>query len=522
MSSFGKQIEVVDLFSGPGGLGEGFSSLNEGKSFKIIISAEMDPSAYMTLRLRTYFRLLRSENIDPTAYYDYCNGHSNNPWNGELTLDAWEEAGREALNITLGTDDGDSELFSAINDRMKSGNDCVLIGGPPCQAYSIAGRSRNRGNPEYRAEDDKRHFLYREYLRVISRIRPAVFVMENVKGIISSTVAGRRIFHEILNDLATPTSNSDTNNKNDLSYRIYSLSTDTSYSGDMEVSEITPSDFVICAENHGIPQARHRVILLGVRSDIESMPCKLERSIENTTLWDAIGDLPKIRSRISGREDSTTHWVEVISDYLNEMSLSAEKSGQAELKTHIKEVSNQISCLPIGANRFLRETIPNKSTLNNFVSGMLDPKLEVILNHESRSHMREDLKRYAFASCFAGVKGRSPKGHQEFNLPGLSPNHANWETGHFADRFRVQLRDSPSTTITSHISKDGHYYIHPDPQQCRSLSVREAARLQTFPDNYYFLGNRTQQYHQVGNAVPPALSKMIAKIVLEILVIPKN
>jgi DNA (cytosine-5)-methyltransferase 1 len=147
---------------------------------------------------------------------------------------------------------------------------------------------------------------------------------------------------------------------------------------------------------------------------------------------------------------------------------------------------------------------------------VIDPNLEVVLNHESRGHMREDLNRYVFASCFASIQGRSPKGHQDFNLPGLAPKHTNWESGNFADRFRVQLRDWPSTTITSHISKDGHYYIHPDPLQCRSLTVREAARLQTFPDNYYFLGNRTQQYHQVGNAVPPALSEMIASLVLDI------
>lgn len=517
MSSFSKCIPVVDLFSGPGGLGEGFASLDQGRAFQIMLSAEMDPAAYATLRLRSYFRLLQRSGVSRNGYYDFCNGHAEKPWSGSLSQDFWDEAETEALNITLGTEDGDRELFKAIDSRIPPGTDCVLIGGPPCQAYSLVGRARNRGNPGYRAEDDHRHFLYREYLRVISRRRPAVFVMENVKGILSSRVGGRRIFHDILEDLASPSIRMGTDSARDLHYRIYSLSTDASFSSEMDVFDISPNDFVIQAEDYGIPQARHRVILLGVRSDITKKPGKLTKCRHPVTLWDAIGDLPEIRSRISGKGDGESLWVGAVRECLGEMGMSARMLGDSSFGEYLREMSARIVELPVGANRLQGAMQRERSITSHFLQQVIDPNLEVILNHESRGHMREDLKRYAFAACFAEHHGRSPKGYQEFNLPGLAPRHANWETGLFADRFRVQLRDAPSTTITSHISKDGHYYIHPDPKQCRSLTVREAARLQTFPDNYYFLGNRTQQYHQVGNAVPPALSKKIAGLVVDVL-----
>jgi DNA (cytosine-5)-methyltransferase 1 len=143
------------------------------------------------------------------------------------------------------------------------------------------------------------------------------------------------------------------------------------------------------------------------------------------------------------------------------------------------------------------------------------PELRAIAQHETRGHMASDLGRYLFAAVFGTVRGYSPKA-ADFPLV-LSPDHRNWHSGVFNDRFRVQLADEASTTVTSHISKDGHYFIHPDPIQCRSLTVREAARLQTFPDDYLFMGNRTRQYVQVGNAVPPFLARQIAELVLSAL-----
>ena len=142
-----------------------------------------------------------------------------------------------------------------------------------------------------------------------------------------------------------------------------------------------------------------------------------------------------------------------------------------------------------------------------------DPPL--VLNHETRNHMPEDLARYLYCAVYARLKGVSPKAAQ---FPAaLAPRHQNWKTGKFDDRFRVQVADQPATTVMSHMAKDGHYFIHYDPGQCRSLTVREAARLQTFPDSYFFEGNRTQQYTQVGNAVPPFLARQIAGVVWKLL-----
>jgi DNA (cytosine-5)-methyltransferase 1 len=508
-------IPVIDLFSGPGGLGEGFASFQDSRTFKIIVSAEMDAAAHRTLHLRSYFRLLRVSELGMAAYYDYCNGTAAQPWNSRDTRELWDMAACEALQITLGTPEGNKQLDGILDSRLSAGTDCLLIGGPPCQAYSLVGRSRNLGKKDYQPEDDHRHFLYREYLRVLQKIRPAVFVMENVKGILSSQVEGRQIFHDILNDLVDPNAVFKQPGRG-ATYKIYSLTTGKPFCKGMEVEDIDPRDFVVRSEDHGVPQARHRVILLGVREDIERAPDRLAKDENRLSVYDAIKDLPKLRSRISRRKDLEDEWADTVRDQLIELAAAAEKLGKGSLSEELSSTADKISGkLPVGG---LRTPIKRdgRMTTNEFLQRIADPKLLVDLNHESRGHMTEDLRRYAYAAVFAQTEKRSPKGHEEFNLPGLSPNHANWKSGKFADRFRVQLKDRPATTVMSHIAKDGHYFIHYDPVQCRSLTVREAARLQTFPDNYFFQGNRTEQFHQVGNAVPPLLANKIAMVIRDL------
>jgi DNA (cytosine-5)-methyltransferase 1 len=515
MSSSGSAIPVVDFFAGPGGLGEGFTNFRTPKGtpgFRIVLSVEKDPVARSTLRLRSFFRQFGLASDVPDCYYDYVQGAAAQPFDFASEPE-WTKAGSEALCATLGESADDAAVDSALAKHGLKGKEWVLIGGPPCQAYSLVGRARNAGIKGYRAETDQRHFLYQHYLRVVHDLRPAAFVLENVKGILSSRVGGTEIFSRMLADLSQPSRALARTSGSAVRYRILAASTSALFEPGMDPEEVDPRRFIIKAEEHGLAQARHRVILIGLREDVGATDREAIPFCSPLTTRDLIADLPRLRSAISdSRRADFDSWVVSIRRAAAVLAAPCKRMGF----DGVAEFMRYYATLPVSSfpvSRGADDARPGRRRANSLLSRLRDARLSRVLNHQARSHMEADLARYLFCSAFAQEYHDSPRA-ADFP-PALAPRHQSWGSGAFDDRFRVQLADKPATTITSHISKDGHYFIHYDPLQCRSLTVREAARLQGFPDNYFFEGNRTQQYIQVGNAVPPPLAELIAQKVYD-------
>lgn len=502
---------VVDLFAGPGGLGEGFASLDDegGRArFESAVSIEEEDYSCQTLRLRHFLRTFPHGEF-PEEYYKYLKSEISRDELFRKYPRNFACANSSALRISL-SPENHQFVRKIIDNRLNARAKWVLVGGPPCQAYSIAGRSRMMRDPEF--QKDIRHHLYKEYLQIIIDHAPPVFVMENVKGLLSSKVDGKSVIDRIINDLERP--REALGRKADgLAYKLHSL------------CEIVPAcrnadprQFVVRAEDFGVPQSRHRIFILGVREGIDTVPKRLVPHPKLPTLQQTIGCLPRIRSGLSRGADSLAAWRQAI-EALEPESIRTELDGNLFAGVVVEKISEILQ----GESQELRthssrypSPPPSGYEALDFIH---DPSLSVLTGHEARGHMASDLRRYAYASSFAAVTGGSPK---LADFPdSLMPEHRNIDLARrgkmFTDRFRVQLPDQAATTVTSHISKDGHYYIHYDPVQCRSLTVREAARVQTFPDNYKFEGPRTAQYHQIGNAVPPFLARQIADIVADVL-----
>lgn len=481
-------IPVVDLFAGAGGLTEGFASLVDADGlpvFQPVMSVEKDPDACETLRLRAFLsRIADKEQGLPWEYEQFLRDRD------PRALDclkkrfpiAWDGARCEVVEAELG--DADPVLIEMARMRVEAASPSgvwVLAGGPPCQAYSTAGRSRRKHDPSYAG--DPRLRLYKSFMKFVQMLRPPVVVFENVVGILSAKVDGESVFARIVRDFMWA------------GYSVRSV---------VDPCPETSRDYIVESEKFGIPQARHRVILLAVRRGRGLHPGVL-RSRESSTVRDALVGLPKLHGIVSDPRG---------------VPLPRFDEWKDLVPSSIAKIARPIGYMPYAIFSEVHEIWRGQGKLQAWYRGKLDGS-KALEGHAARTVREEDMERYVFCAAFAQVKGRSPRLEEMPRC--LWPKHANLDDVDgdsrpaFNDRYYVQAWGKPSSTVTAHIAKSGHHFIHPDPRQHRSLTLREAARLQTFPDDFVFMGTKTSQFRQVGNAVPPLLAQQIAQVVAKTL-----
>jgi DNA (cytosine-5)-methyltransferase 1 len=407
------EFAIVDLFAGPGGLAEGFSSIrgkDGSRPFQIALSVEKEDSAFETLRLRSFFRQFNGS--APIEYYRFLNGDISEPdWEARFPIE-WKHACVETAKLELGSPTAAEEIDARLKEITKShSGDVILIGGPPCQAYSLVGRARNKGTEGYEASKDHRHFLYKEYIRILQRLMPAAFVMENVKGLLSSSVDGERVFDQVLDDLSKVGNGS---------YRLVPLAPHSGQSFFGQMGHPPALDFVVRAEDHGIPQSRHRVIIVGIRADIAAglnggqiSAALLSHSETLVMVQDVLKGMPKLRSGLSNGSDSEQTWQSAVSQIMRRVSklpIGLSDDDNEEFRDLGLSVAVGLSI----ATRVRRRIggsyadVPT-SCPDDLKRWLVDPKLKRFPNNETRGHMLADLGRYFYAALYGQIVGVSPK-----------------------------------------------------------------------------------------------------------------
>jgi DNA (cytosine-5)-methyltransferase 1 len=402
-------MNFIDLFSGAGGLSEGFIKAG----FNPIAHVEIDSNACKTLETRLTYHKLKEENK-----LDYYHDYLLEKLSREKFISNFSnhEISKSVINSAIGGENN-TEIFKRINELAADREIDLIVGGPPCQAYSLIGRARDKN----KMRDDSRNYLYKEYAKFLKEYRPKVFVFENVLGLI--TANDGKFF------------------KNMRAYfkRI---------GYELDYSIETSSDYDVL-------QKRKRIILIGWRKDFDFK-------------------FPELNNRKNIKESIWT-----VNDLLVDLKML--KPGE----------QNNITKYRADTTGYL-----SKFDLRNGV--------DFVTQHIARPHNNRDLEIYKIAinKFEKGERLKYP------DLPERLKTHNNQKS--FVDRFKVVDGNGLSHTMVAHIAKDGHHYIYPDKKQVRSLSVREAARIQSFPDDFFFEGGRTAAFKQIGNAVPPLMAKEIA------------